>query len=114
MVTVVANRRRKSMSCSTTTTVRVLAISCRSSAVRPAEPCGEVDVLDHRELLEDGRRLERPAHAEAHDLEGAQADQLLAREPDRAGGCAGEGRYRVDQRRLARPVGADEEPELPL
>jgi len=74
----------------------------------------DVDVLEHRELLEDRRRLERSPDALGDDLVLAAADELLAGEDDRAARRLHEVGDRVDERRLTRAVGADDEAHLVL
>ena len=75
---------------------------------------GEVDVLEHGQLVEHRRLLERAADAGAHDRVLLAADELLAVELDRAARRAHEVRDRVDQRRLAGAVGPDDEAHLVL
>ena len=72
---------------------------------------GDVEVLQHRELVEDARGLERAADPESDDLVHRPAEQLLLAEPRRPGGL-GEPRDGVDAGRLAGAVRADEEPDL--
>ena len=75
---------------------------------------GDVEVLQHGELLEDAGGLERPADAEPGDLVHLLAEQLdVAELADRPGGLDQAG-DRVDQRGLAGAVGADEEPQVAL
>jgi hypothetical protein len=83
-------------------------------AERKPERGRDVDVLEHRELVEDRRLLERAADADADDRVLLAPDQLLPREHDRAARRADEVGDRVDERRLAGAVGTDDEAHLVL
>src|SRR5207244_8247134 len=61
-----------------------------------------------------GRRLECAAAAPPDDLVLLPAQHLLAGEPHRTASRLDQAGHRVDQGRLARPVGPDEEADLPL
>jgi hypothetical protein len=71
----------------------------------------DVEVLQHRELLEHGGGLERPAHAEPGDPVHLATDELLTGVSDRPGGRDEPG-HGVDERGLAGAVGPDEEPQV--
>jgi hypothetical protein len=76
-------------------------------------PVGDVEVLQHAQLFEDRRGLEGTTDAEAHDLVRLHGEQVAVAEP-RLAGASHQPREGVDQRGLARTVGADEEVEPTL
>ena len=80
---------------------------------RPARARRDVEVLQHRQLLEHARGLERAADAAAGDLVHLLAQQLDAGLADRSGRGHQPG-DRVDHRGLAGAVGADQEPQITL
>ena len=75
------------------------------------DPRGDVEVLQHRELLEHARGLERAAHPQPDDLLGGLPQQFLTAERHRPGPL-GQTRDGVDAGRLSRTVRPDEESDL--
>src|SRR6267143_1171734 len=71
-------------------------------------PQGHDQVLQHRHAVERARDLEAAGDAAPRALVGRQARDLLAAEHDRAGLVAQRAGDAVDERGLARAVGADE------
>ncbi len=80
---------------------------------RPARARRDVEVLQHRQLLEHARGLERASHSEAGDLVHLLAEQLDTGLADRSGGGHQPG-DRVDHGGLAGAVGPDQEPQVAL
>ena len=74
---------------------------------------GDIEVLQHGELLEDGGALKGAPHPHAHDLVRLQREEVLVAVAGVPGALdqAGE---RVDEGGLAGAVGADEEVQLSL
>src|SRR4030095_9034502 len=73
---------------------------------------GDDQVVAHRELAEYLQRLERPAHATPRQLQRRHAGDVLAAEFDLPGGGGDLSQDAVEQRRLARAVGADDADDL--
>src|ERR1700752_3009118 len=73
---------------------------------------GNLEVLEHGEILEHRRRLEFAPHAGLHDLILLQLRQLLAAKLDRARGCLGLAADQIEHRGLAGAVGADDDADL--
>ena len=72
----------------------------------------EHHVLAHGERRDEREVLERAGDAEPGDLVRLALEHLHAVEPDRAGGRFSEAAQAVEQRRLARAVGADQAAHL--
>ena len=75
---------------------------------------GNLEVLEHREIVVDRRRLELAADAGLDDLVLLQLRQLLAAKLDRARGGLGLAADQVEHRGLAGAVGADDDADLVL
>ncbi len=72
----------------------------------------DLQVLEHREVLVDGRRLELPPHAGVHDLVLGHARELLLLEADRSARRLGAAADEIEQRGLAGAVRADDHAQL--
>src|SRR3954447_12938588 len=75
---------------------------------------GDLEVLEHREILEYRWRLEFAANAGLHDLILPELGQLLAAKLDRAGGRFGLAADQVEHRGLAGAIGTDDDADLVL
>src|SRR6185295_18688175 len=75
---------------------------------------GDLEILEHGEVLEYRRRLELAADAGLHDLVLLQLRQLLAAKLDRPGGGPRLAADQVEHRGLAGAVGADDDADLVL
>src|SRR3954462_776111 len=74
----------------------------------------ELEVLRHRHAGEQPAALRDVADAEARDFGRGQAGDLLGSEPDRARGLGSDADQRLEQRRLAGPVAAEQRHDLVL
>ena len=74
---------------------------------------GDVQILQHAQLFEDGCGLERPADAEAHDHVRLHREEVVAAE-HRFTGAPRQAGQRIDERRLPRAVRSDQEVQSTL
>ena len=111
-----------------------LLLAARQLAAAAGEPLGEIgkqredalerqpagrrdarrqqQVLAHAEAGEDGALLGADRHAEARDAVGREADRLAAGEDDRAAPLADDAHDRLEGRRLAGAVAAEQGDDL--
>src|SRR5438552_1133809 len=113
MKTTVAFRSASAaMTMSITANFSSVAMPLVGSSRKSSVAARDHQVFEDRHRREDLRHLERAAHTEPGDLARREADELLAAKADRASARVRVTGDEVDERRLARAVGADDGDDL--